>query len=123
MASSPPSAAKPTTLCGALSVGRSSRQIQAVPGDSAIGSGHPWGRFLVTPWGFQCIVLEQVYVDPDWARQGVGTLIVDALVQVVRAAGGRVELTQRIFPATSPLRCLRRPGESCGTGGARKKQR
>ena len=32
----------------------------------------------------------QLYVRPDCARQGVGTLIIDELVRVVRAAGGRL---------------------------------
>jgi putative acetyltransferase len=48
-----------------------------------------------TPVGFGTLDVPtgeilQLYVRPDYARQGVGTVILDELVQVVRASGGRV---------------------------------
>lgn len=59
----------------------------------------------------------QLYVRPDYARQGVGTLIVDELVKVVQAAGGRfvyclASLNARAFYVSAgfepgPMRKLR----------------
>lgn len=48
-----------------------------------------------TPVGFGTLDVPtgeilQLYVRPDYARQGIGSLILNELVRVVRAAGGRV---------------------------------